>query len=841
MRREVYSVLKGCRYIAILGCGCCSGFAQQSDSPHRTAMILWYRQPAPQWNQALPIGNGRMGAMVFGGANIGVNNGDSKDRKVNADIADGKKTRPQDEHLQLNEDTVWQGGRQDRVNPKADEAVPQIRKLLFAGQIGEAERLAQEGMLSIPPRLPSYSTLGDLYLRAAVREGVQERVTDYRRDLNLDTAIARVTYSSDDVRYVREMFASAVDKVIVVRLTANKPGRLNFQVTMDRPEDSSTKTEGNDKLLLQEGPEHKDNIHFVGEVQVLPTGGTVRSAGDHLTVTNADSVTLLIAAATDFKGGRFPGDPPTSTCARILQQAAVKPYPQLKAAHVADHQKFFRRAWLQLGADADPLTDVPTNERLTRVQAGTADPHLEMIYFQMGRYLMIASSRPGGMPENLQGLWASGITNPWGSKFTININTEMNYWIAEPTNLGDLHEPLFDLIDMVRNSSSGTGSEVATKYYKARGFVIHHNTDVWGDAVPVDGVAYGIWPMGGAWLSLHLWEHYAFTQDKQFLRERGYPVLHDASLFFLDYLTDDGAGALVTGPSLSPENRYKLPDGSSHSLTMAPTMDIEIVRELFTRTISASEILGRDRHFRSRLQKVKAKLPPFRIGKLGQLQEWREDYDETDPGHRHISHLWALFPGSQINPVDTPDLAKAAEVTLQRRLDHGGGQTGWSRAWVVNYWGRLGDGEKAYESLQVLLKQSTFLDLLDDHPPGVFQIDGNSGGPSGMVGMLLDSKFESQTSEIDFLPALPKAWKTGSFEGFRARGGMTVDLTWRDGKAVIAKLHATADGNLRLRAPHGQEIVAVRSKETQWPKVLGPKAVQELKIVTGRNYEVEFK
>lgn len=840
MSKKVYPALKRCLYLAFVACACCNGLAQENEFLRRTPMVLWYRQAASQWNEALPIGNGRMGAMVFGGANTGANNGNSQDRKINADIADGTKTRPQDEHLQLNEDTVWQGGRQDRLNPKAAETVPQIRKLLLAGQIGEAEKLAQEGMLSIPPRLPSYSTLGDLYLRSVMPEGGQEPVTDYRRELDLDSAIGRVTYSSKGVQYAREMFASAPDRVIVLRLTADKPGQLSFQVTMDRPEDFSTKTEGDDKLLLQEGPEHQDSIHFLGEVQVRPSGGTVKSEGDHLTVTNADSVTLLIAAATDFKGGIFKGDSPAVTCARILKEAAAKPYAQLKAAHVADHQKYFRRAWLQLGSETDPLAGTPTDERLKHVQDGASDPHLEMIYFQMGRYLMIASSRPGGMPENLQGLWASGITNPWGSKFTINVNTEMNYWIAEPANLSELHEPLFDLIDMVRDAGNGTGREVARKYYQAPGFVIHHNTDIWGDAVPVDGVPYGIWPVGGAWLSLHFWEHYAFTQDKKFLAQRGYPVLRDAATFFLDYLTDDGTGTLVTGPSLSPENRYKLSDGKSHSLTMAPTMDIEIVRELFNRTISASEILGVDSDFRARVQQAKAKLPPFKVGKLGQLQEWKEDHEENDPGHRHISHLWALFPGSQINPIDTPELAKAAQVTLRRRLEHGGGQTGWSRAWVVNYWDRLGNGEKAYESLQVLLRRSTFVSLLDDHPPGVFQIDGNSGGTSGMIGMLLDSKLDSQTSEIDFLPALPSSWKAGAFYGFRARGGNLVDLKWSNGKAVAAGLVTTIDGKLRLRAPRGQEIVVVRSGGKNLPKLPVVMGAQELKIKRGEHYEIEF-
>ena len=385
----------------------------------------------------------------------------------------------------------------------------------------------------------------------------------------------------------------------------------------------------------------------------------------------------------------------------------------------------------------------------------------------------------------------------------------MNYWLAEPTGLSDTTLPLINLIDMVRNPASGTGTQVAQKYYGARGFVIHHNTDLWGDAEPIDGYQSGIWPLGGAWLALHAWEHYAFTQDARFLQERAWPILQDASQFFLDYLVADGHGHLVTGPSLSPENKYVLPDGTTHSLTMAPTMDIEIVRELFTRTLDSGRILGEDAAFLKQVENARAKLPPFSIGKLGQLQEWQQDYKESAPGHRHISHLWALFPGTQISLAHTPDLANAARTSLERRLANGGGQTGWSRAWVVNYWDHLHDGKQAYDSLQVLFRQSTFPNLMDTHPPGVFQIDGNLGAANGMIEALLQSRWEVQASEIELLPALPVQWSEGAFEGVHVRGGATVDMRWSKGKVTYLVLHAGSDGRIKFVAPPGQTVARV--------------------------------
>jgi alpha-L-fucosidase 2 len=840
--------------------------AQTPAASSGTPMVLWYRQPAPQWNEALPIGNGRLGAMVFGGANLPgangkSNNGDGFLIKDNAEISDGHLTRPQDEHLQLNESTVWQGSRADHLHPKAREAIPQVRKLLLEGmsqpgKIAEAEALASASMISTPRGMPGYSSLGDLYLRSTSAAFAQ----DYRRELDLSTGIARTTYTAAGVHFTRETFASAAANVVALRLTADRPGQLSFSLSMDRPSslptdrsaswpvesnaDFATRTEDSNKLLLLPGPDHKDQIRFQGEVQVFNTGGTVTTDGQQLRVANADSVLLLITAATDFKGGPFQGGDPAVTCASTLKHAATISYPRLKSDHIADQQKYFNRTTLQLGSEADPNASLPTDERLRRASAGENDPHLEMIYFQMGRYLLIGSSRPGGMAANLQGLWASGIANPWGSKYTININTEMNYWPAEVTGLGDLTAPLFDLIDMVRNPASGTGVLIARKYYNARGFVAHHNTNIWGQANPIDSISSGVWPMGGAWLTLHLWDHFAFTGDKQFLTTRAWPALHDASLFFLDTLTPDGQGHLLTGPSLSPENKYKLPNGSIHSLTLAPTMDIEILRELFTRTISAGKILNQDPAFLQQLTEARAKLPPFKIGKLGTIQEWLEDYDESAPGHRHISHLWALYPGSQINPDDTPELAHAAQLTLQRRLDNGGGQTGWSRAWVINYWDRLHNGDEAYKSLQVLLKQSTFPDMLDDHPSGgalgVFQIDGNLGAVAGMAGMLLDSKLEDGKAEIDLLPALPAAWPDGYVTGLHTRGGAILDLTWKDRKATTVTLHATEDGFLALRAPQGQGIATIQSGPSTLP-VTSTSGLVQLPATKGKTYTITLQ
>ena len=802
--------------------------------------VLWYRRPAPIWDEALPVGNGRLGAMVFGGANTGANNGDLQASAKNANLMDGSQTSGADEHLQLNESSLWQGARANRLNPGAHEAVPQIRSLLLeskgldGAKISAAEKLAQQDMIGIPSGMPGYSTLGDLYLRSPDKS----TITDYRRQLDLNTGIARTTYTMAGAHFTREVFASVPDQVIVVRLTADRKGLIGFRATMDRPSDFSVRAIGQDTLVLREGAEHKDQTRFAGEVLVLPAGGAVHAENSEIVVTGADSVTILIAAATDFKGGPFAGGDPEASCERVLASAKTRSAIDLLSRQELVYQPVFRRMKFHLADPSSEHNKLPTDERIKRVSAGVDDLGLQELYFQFARYLLISSSRPDGLPANLQGIWAAGVSNPWGSKYTININTEMNYWLAEPAGLGDSTLPLINLIDIVRTPSSGTGALVAKDYYGARGFVIHHNTDIWGDADPIDGYQWGIWPMGGAWLSLHAWDHYAFTLDRPFLRTRAWPILHDASLFFLDYLVDDGSGHLVTGPSISPENRYKLPDGSDHSLAMAPTMDIEIVRELFSRTIDAGHILGEDPDFLKQVEAARAKLPPFKIGKLGQLQEWQVDYDEAEPGHRHISHLWALFPGTQISLDQTPDLARAARVSLERRLSFGGGQTGWSRAWVVNYWDHLHDSKQAYDSLQVMIRQSTFPNLMDTHPPGLFQIDGNLGAANGMLEALIQSRWMPEAAEIQLLLALPEQWNEGSVTGVHLRGGAVADMSWKNGKLLTVTLTSNADSAVKVLPPAGQSIATIHTSKGA---TLNSRQGEPIHMQNGVTYRLNFR
>ncbi|MDE3105469.1 MAG: glycoside hydrolase family 95 protein [Acidobacteriota bacterium] len=767
--------------------------AGQTTEPATVPCRLLFRQPATRWPDSVPVGNGRLGACVFGGTS--------------------------QERIQLNEESIWDGERRDRNNPAAGQAVPQIRALLFAGRVEEAEDLARQSMLAIPQRMPCYQTLGDLHLHF---DNLAD-ATDYALELNLETAIATTSFVSNGTRYTREVLSSAPDQVIAVHLRSQHPGALQLRATLDRPAHFSTQASDGRLVLQGEAIPVNDNpglpvkeravgIRFYAEL-IAVTDGEVHTDATSLQIQGATQATLLLDCATSY---RFPaaddrpdnvnrGDPAAMQHAvrQHLAAAAQLPYETLRSRHIADYQHWYKRVHFDLGEDAN--ANLATDVRMQRIKAGGEDLGLVPIYTQFGRYLLISSSRPGTLAANLQGIWNESVDPPWGSKYTVNINAQMNYWMAESANLSELHAPLFDLVDSTRLNAQQT----AARYYGAGGTVVHHNTDIWGDSAPIDGLGGGIWPMGRAWLALHLWQHAQFTGDRRFLAQRAYPTLRDNAAFLLDYLVrDPQSGHLVTGPSCSPENKYLLPDGRSHNLCMAPTMDIEITRAVLERTLACATMLGEaDDTLLQRARQALPQLPPLRISHDGRLQEWAEDYADQEPGHRHISHLFALYPEAQITPRGTPELAAACRKTLDKRLAAGGGSTGWSRAWIVNCMARLEDGDAAYSNLLALLRQCTRHNLFDvcglkENSP--FQIDGNLGGPAGILEMLLqshDGEAAAATGIVRVLPALPQAWQQGRFRGLRARGGFEVSAAWQRGRLRQVRVQASQAHPLRLAVP----------------------------------------
>ena len=754
----------------------------------KSPLTLWYKQPAANWNEALPIGNGRIGAMVFGGV--------------------------ADERIQLNDDTLWAGGPKDAVNPKALAALPEVRRLIFEGKNEEATKLADVTMMGVPHGVESYQTLGDLKITG--KDESKGQVKDYRRELDLDQAMARTTYVRDGVKFERTVFASPKDDVIVVHLTRSKKGVINAVIALDRPEHFDTDTLSDNSMKMM-GQASGNGVQFNVYLSVRHLDGEIRAVNKKLEVTNASEVTVYLTSKTDYNrlvsGKHLSGDHLSAallTCA----SAERKGYKSVLSRHIKEHQRLFRRVDLQLPATAQE--ELPTDERIKQIGQGKSDPSLEALYFQFGRYLLISCSRPGDMPANLQGLWCQDIHAPWNADYHTNINLQMNYWAAEVGNLSECHLPLFDLMESLVPS----GKETAKRMYGARGWTVHHLTDVWGFTVPADGV-WGVWPVGGAWLAQHAWEHYEFTQDKKFLHDRAYPLMKGAARFMLDFLVKAPAGSpvagkLVTNPSHSPENSFRKADGTVSQFTYGATMDLEIVHDLFTNCLKAIGVHSGinkdfDQDFRWELQQALKDLAPLQISpKTGRLQEWIEDYDEPEPGHRHISHLFGVYPGTEITMRGTPELAAAARKSLEYRLSHGGGHTGWSRAWIINLWARFLEPEIAHDNVVALLAKSTQPNMFDSHPP--FQIDGNFGGCAGIAEMLLQSP---SWDSIHLLPALPKAWAAkGSVKGLRARGNKTVDIEWEQGK--ITRFRMTTPTNYGQKVEvNGDQFVA---QTNRWNK-----------------------